>query len=146
MSTQLRTQTVVWTSRTYIQLCYAVIFWLWHCAVWYVGTNILKEPVAPKFSEDECNSSTEMLGPIQQTTLCHNQKITTHVPSLNLSAGSGKHRKPYPNISPASTSVSTLQSSVTLWPPRFCCNAGNQWQSHSNKLASGNCSHCRFSS
>jgi len=51
----------------------------------------------PMFSE-EGNSSSEMLVPVQQTTSCLNQKITTHVPSLDLSTDNGKYTKFNQNI------------------------------------------------
>lgn len=47
----------------------------------------------PAMFSEEGNSSCETLLPIQQTASCHNQKITTHIPSFDLSNGSGKYRK-----------------------------------------------------
>ena len=57
--------------------------------------NTSEEPVAPMFSA-EGNSSSEILVPIQQSTLYHNQKITTQ--SLDIPTGSGKYTKSDQNI------------------------------------------------
>jgi hypothetical protein len=85
----------------------------------------------PTFSE-EGNSSSAMLVPTQQTASSHNQKITTHVLSLDLSTGSGMYTKFNQNINSQCTltffisnlNKNTNHQIVTLSHSPCCCTYG----------------------